>query len=112
LKTVAPRAGAWIETWIPEAVEEESKSRPARARGLKHASLRLLIVTTRSRPARARGLKHKAVYHHCPGCIVAPRAGAWIETTAGIIPGSYFDLSRPARARGLKPSDFAQTRIV
>ena len=56
---VAPRAGAWIETLSPLAVNAVlRKSRPVRARGLKlyPMTLRKLIR------------------------LVAPRAGAWIET--------------------------------
>jgi len=34
-----------------------------------------------SRPARARGLKHLNPLDHFIKRVVAPRAGAWIETT-------------------------------
>ena len=54
---VAPRAGAWIETYREGKINKGRSSRPARARGLKHASA-----------------PEKCV------CYVAPRAGAWIET--------------------------------
>jgi len=56
---VAPRAGAWIETFLISLRQDaNSTSRPVRARGLKPRD------TSASRQA----------YH------VAPRAGAWIET--------------------------------
>ena len=35
--------------------------------------------------------------------MVAPRAGAWIETRSEIAVGENIIWSRPARARGLKP---------
>ena len=56
---VAPRAGAWIETC------NRHRPRP---------------TWRRSRPARARGLKHDPgqLIRHLH--MVAPRAGAWIET--------------------------------
>ncbi len=55
---VAPRAGAWIETNIEASMQNNSMSRPARARGLK-----------------------PYYYRNESGKInVAPRAGAWIET--------------------------------
>ena len=55
---VAPRAGAWIETWAEACQQYCQASRPARARGLKLAK-RLNL--------------NKEM-------IVAPHAGAWIET--------------------------------
>ena len=49
--TVAPRAGAWIETlWISQVLDAEMRSRPARARGLK---LRLPASPARSCTGRA-----------------------------------------------------------
>jgi len=35
-QVVAPRAGAWIETSLEMADSQLQKSRPVRARGLKH----------------------------------------------------------------------------
>jgi len=59
-------------------------------------------MVNRSRPARARGLKHRFGEKDEDAEPVAPRAGAWIETQLsrpGSLPGWP---SRPARARGLK----------
>ena len=33
---VAPRAGAWIETFLPPYIQKNPWSPPARGRGLKH----------------------------------------------------------------------------
>ena len=55
-------------------------SRPARARGLKLDELVSGIKQPKSRPARARGLKLEAPVYVPPVVVVAPRAGAWIET--------------------------------
>jgi len=54
-----------------------------------------------SRPARARGLKLVRGARNLDGDIVAPRAGAWIETTSSNS-SCCSSVSRPARARGLK----------
>ena len=50
--------GAWIETEAEQAINDYHMSRPAWARGLKHALPAKIKTTTR----------------------VAPRVGAWIET--------------------------------
>jgi len=57
-------------------------SRPARARGLKLHCDNNVSAATASRPARARGLKPSLQVHEAPAALVAPRAGAWIETGA------------------------------
>ena len=57
MAVVAPRAGAWIETGSIPFLAVLAMSRPARARGLKHVQLAVLIALYQSRPARARGLK-------------------------------------------------------
>ena len=58
--SVAPRAGAWIETY---------KSAPDTG-------------VDWSLPARERGLKRYLTSEMTPNEIVAPRAGAWIETSS------------------------------
>ena len=99
---VAPRAGAWIETSCTGTTTLKCWSRPVRARGLKLRRRFRLASAGASRPVRARGLKHGAgpcgswrdssrpvrarglkpwgvrFLLHQP--LVAPRAGAWIET--------------------------------
>src|SRR5208337_1422317 len=102
--SVAPRAGAWIETCqLPLTKRHCAASRPARARGLKRVLIDLCRLALASRPARARGLKRfdpTAALTHTASRpararglkrtgrgtkgsgdrLVAPRAGAWIET--------------------------------
>ena len=56
--TVAPRAGAWIET----------------------CPLCLTAKSAKSHPVRVRGLKHPPYFVNLINNIVAPHVGAWIET--------------------------------
>ena len=56
-------------------------SRPARARGLKQRLAQSPHAGRVSRPARARGLKLLCLAAYFLGDRVAPRTGAWIETT-------------------------------
>ena len=79
--TVAPRAGAWIETHYENtSLTTARRSRLARARGLKLFVNDKSEREPRSRLARARGLKLRdgVILQHSRS--VAPRAGAWIET--------------------------------
>ena len=78
-KTVAPYAGAWIET--PESAH--------------------LLYFRLSLPTRERGLKLTALLALVGRNIVAPYAGAWIETEYCIIFGGS-EQSLPTRERGLK----------
>jgi len=57
-----------------------SMSRPAGARGLKHARLERDGRLAGSRPAGARGLKLDSLQPFYDRIHVAPRRGAWIET--------------------------------
>ena len=101
--SVAPRAGAWIETANSEfLLAITDLSRPVRARGLKQGWHFNDERKTSSRPVRARGLKQSAGARWHQIQIVAPRAGAWIETTTDRC-GWRRHPSRPVRARGLKP---------
>ena len=64
--TVAPHAGAWIETPVVCAKIARLKSHPTRVRGLK-----------------------QEIGDEYPGeGVVAPHAGAWIETTSSPTPGA------------------------
>ena len=54
---VAPRAGAWIETYGTTQKYDNTGSLPARERGLKPLSFASLNLQARSLPARERGLK-------------------------------------------------------
>ena len=78
---VAPRAGAWIETATRARPCAFSKSRPVRARGSKHRPRGANAGRARSRPVRARGSKPLFFGVLFEIGVVAPRAGAWIETT-------------------------------
>ena len=55
-------------------------SRPMRARGLKQYPFTICPGVIRSRPMRARGLKHAEQIDKLRDKLVAPHAGAWIET--------------------------------
>ena len=106
---VAPRAGAWIETMCFCPTSPCARSRPVRARGLKPGGCGQALAGRQSRPVRARGLKlcpdgvgcdlirsrpvrARGLKHFEAGLVqcdlVAPRAGAWIETPAGLAPQS------------------------
>mgnify|MGYP006914491488 CR=1 FL=1 len=50
---------------------------------------------------RVRGLKHYSMAYSILQVLVAPRAGAWVETTARLF-ASASSRSHPVRVRGLK----------
>ena len=81
-----------------------ARSRPMRARGLKLAEEGDLLGERQSRPMRARGLKQLHPERRDELRLVAPHAGAWIETR--ITPSATWPncWARPMRARGLKPA--------
>ena len=86
METVAPHAGAWIETGAacPGALPPPA-SHPTRVRGLKQRQKRRARQQRPwSHPTRVRGLKrgHRRQSAHCLDR-VAPHAGAWIETDLG-----------------------------
>ncbi len=56
------------------------RSPPARGRGLKLDCFSRNIANSGSPPARGRGLKHILSGQCLVSTLVAPRAGAWIET--------------------------------
>ncbi len=100
--SVAPRAGAWIETtligiWLIILM----KSLPVRERGLKLLVYSVCVGECKSLPVRERGLKRLRKNILLMGLSVAPRAGAWIETPQG---GNdkISKKSLPVRERGLK----------
>jgi len=103
VERVAPRAGAWIETQRQfHHILQQKQSRPVRARGLKPATVPKTDEGIKSRPVRARGLKRYIYGLDSAFDVVAPRAGAWIETNIYSLVASFANLSRPVRARGLK----------
>ena len=57
------------------------RSRPTRARGLKPCIVSGRVVQSLSRPTRARGLKLAGRAIVLKPSLVAPHAGAWIETS-------------------------------
>ena len=61
---VAPHAGAWIETRMKRRLQTWARWRLALARGLKLDLLEVSLIPTRSRPTHARGLKRCFVDLH------------------------------------------------
>ena len=59
-------------------------------------------MMTQSHPARVRGLKRRNGASPRGSILVAPRAGAWIETFTMPHFAAIME-SHPARVRGLKP---------
>src|SRR5947207_670079 len=99
---VAPRAGAWIETWRGAARFIPNRpSPPARGRGLKHTSARLEGTARQAAPRAGAWIETVSIAGDALLRGVAPRAGAWIETCRC---GARAARSRspPARGRGLK----------
>ena len=82
LVSVAPFAGAWIETIALSSVTSLTLSLPSRERGLKLDQAPCGFALPLSLPSRERGLK-PVLSHSKHACHpVAPFAGAWIETVA------------------------------
>ena len=81
IRAVAPRVGAWIETGIIRRDGVSRLSHPVWVRGLKRAVLIGLLSVWPSHPVWVRGLKQQHAARYDGLHNVAPRAGAWIETT-------------------------------
>ena len=120
---VAPHAGAGIET--REGLRSRLKllSPPTRGRELKHYQGRVQGTAAWSPPTRGRELKHLAslepfklnmspptrgrelklikAFYACAGILVAPHAGAGIETSISVAITCSV-LSPPTRGRELK----------
>ena len=77
--SVAPRAGAWIETNNPLINALLSWSLPARERGLKQVVLVLLLPPLVA-PRAGAWIETITTLWPSMVTLVAPRAGAWIET--------------------------------
>gem|GEM_PF-1080846 len=77
---VAPRAGAWIETRTRRSRSTKAASLPARERGSKHRVPHVQRIMPRRSP---RGSVDRNIKDPDTGkrVSVAPRAGAWIETS-------------------------------
>ena len=76
-------------------------SHPTRVRGLKLKTNLIYITQKRSHPTRVRGLKLDVPVTRRPHDLVAPHAGAWIET-AKSSRNCGTRKSHPTRVRGLK----------
>ena len=76
-------------------------SHPSRVRGLKPTAQPTIKLAATSHPSRVRGLKHRAGVAGLAVPIVAPLAGAWIETKHCIDRLDHRE-SHPSRVRGLK----------
>ena len=81
-RSVAPHAGAWIETSNGLPVTRAIGSRLTQARGLKQVFDAAVNHGWGSRLTQARGLKQFNGNASGQVKIVAPHAGAWIETCA------------------------------
>ena len=98
--TVAPRAGAWIETSASLTLPSSTRSHPVRVRGLKRLRPSRIMRIWKSHPVRVRGLKRQGDLDTFLAN-VAPRAGAWIETSLDNS-SPISESSHPVRVRGLK----------
>jgi len=99
---VAPRRGAWIETSTSANTITTGKSHPAGVRGLKLVIVKQLPGIGQSHPAGVRGLKLNTLRRIFEIVKVAPRRGAWIETSVVCLHGAGSTKSHPAGVRGLK----------
>ena len=73
-------------------------SRPSRARGLKGRHKSPQVCVAQSRPSRARGLKASVPLMRCTSTLVAPLAGAWIESQFSLLDAKERE-SRAPRGR-------------
>ena len=108
-----PRAGARVETPPGRGELPAARSRPARARGLKHAGASTTAASSAVAPLAGARVETLVRYRPIKSRSVAPLAGARVETTGDAPPTSKFTQSRPSRARGLKlsASRFRQARL-
>ena len=99
---VAPLAGAWIETVKPRGhIIFISRSRPSRARGLKHCLTFATYFEDASRPSRARGLKRLPQFCVMQAILSRPSRARGLKLARIMSHGEQV-ASRPSRARGLK----------
>ena len=101
-QSVAPFAGAWIETHPSTDDGSYTWSLPSRERGLKQLTIPGQLNPVWSLPSRERGLKHTDLQNLSFLQVVAPFAGAWIETEEQSSVLRKIQ-SLPSRERGLKP---------
>ena len=80
-RSVAPHAGAWIETGKKKAYTAFKRVAPHAGAWIETAiTTNTAQTTAMSHPTRVRGLKLDIRAHGVGGAHVAPHAGAWIET--------------------------------
>ena len=77
-------------------------SRPVRARGLKLNTAETIVAGVLVAPRAGAWIETSYIEVLRAGDFVAPRAGAWIETLQGSAATPAQSESRPVRARGLK----------
>ena len=82
--------------------EEVLRSHPTRVRGLKQEDPDKLVINYVSHPTRVRGLKLAETENGIREIVVAPHAGAWIETGLTSFARYARKGSHPTRVRGLK----------
>ena len=100
---VALFAGAWIETILAASYPRSLyPSLPSRERGLKQVGAFKNRENAESLPSRERGLKLYRAMSVYEWNVVAPFAGAWIETLRLRLK-TILAKSLPSRERGLKP---------
>ena len=101
--SVAPHAGAWIESSSPPPACQETQVAPHAGAWIESFSP-LLLVNGRStsHPTRVRGLKDDLCSAPAHVHAVAPHAGAWIERDHAAPPSGTACWSHPTRVRGLK----------
>ena len=104
MQVVAPRAGAWIETFSPRLIPSSARVAPRAGAWIETFTCtpQPSVSGRVSLPVRERGLKRPARAPAAREVVVAPRAGAWIETLCSR-PSSRQPASLPVRERGLKP---------
>ena len=80
--TVAPHAGAWIETYKMLTMRKQAKVAPHAGAWIETSKNKYNRRAGGSHPMRVRGLKLARTIKTNYLCVVAPHAGAWIETFA------------------------------
>ena len=109
METVAPHAGAWIETIHTVGIPPAEEVAPHAGAWIETTrTARAMKTSSTSHPTRVRGLKLR--HFHAAGGrgVVAPHAGAWIETGPPATRWSGPVVSHPTRVRGLKQKVFEQ----
>ena len=111
LSLVAPFTGAWIETGNHRRYRRKVASPPSRGRGLKLYCGKCHTPKQWSPPSRGRGLKLRILYDLEIMELVAPFAGAWIETLR-LMKSPNSKKSPPSRGRGLKHHPHADRAAI